>query len=71
MQVIEDGYEEGLITGDAFVELSAAYHRVNHRILTRKCYEITREGYITDPEHVIKQKFFCGPCRRTQQMAHT
>ena len=36
-QFIEDGYEEGLITGAAFVDLSAAYDTVNHRILTRNC----------------------------------
>ena len=29
-QHIEDGYEEGMITGTAFVDLSAAYDTVNH-----------------------------------------
>ena len=56
-QLIEDGYVEGLIIGAAFVDLSAAYETVNHRILTRKFFEIThdvREDYRTDPEHVIK-----------------
>ena len=42
-QLIEDGYEEGVITGAAFVDLSAAYDTVNHRILTRKFFEITQE----------------------------
>ena len=37
-QFIEDGYEEGLITGAACVDLSAAYDTVNHRILTRKLF---------------------------------
>ena len=31
-QHIEDGYEEGMITGTAFVDLSAAYDTVNHRL---------------------------------------
>ena len=32
-QHIEDGYQRGMITGAAFVDLSAAYDTVNHRIL--------------------------------------
>ena len=35
---IEDGYEEGMITGTAFVDLSAAYDTVNHRLLIQKLY---------------------------------
>ena len=42
-QLIKDGYEEGIITGAAFVDLSAAYDTVNHRILTRKLFEITQD----------------------------
>ena len=37
-QFIEDGYEEGLITGAACVDLSTAYDTVHHRILTRKLF---------------------------------
>ena len=33
IQHIEDGYEEGMILGTAFVDLSAAYDTVNHRLL--------------------------------------
>ena len=47
-QLIEDGYEEGLITGAAFVDLSAAYDTVNHRILTRKLFEITQDVRLTE-----------------------
>ena len=32
-QHIEDGYKESMITGTAFVDLSAAYDTMNHRIL--------------------------------------
>ena len=53
-EFIEDGYEEGLITGAAVVDLSAAYDTVNHRILTRTFVEITQEA---DPEHAIKSRF--------------
>ena len=31
-QHIEDGYEEGMITGTGFVDLFAAYDTVNHRL---------------------------------------
>ena len=40
-QHIEDGYEEGMITGTAFVDLSAAYDTVNHRLLIQKLYNTT------------------------------
>ena len=46
-QYIEDGFEEGLITGAAFVDLSAAYDTVNHRILTRKVFEMTKDVKLT------------------------
>ena len=36
IQHIEDGYKEGMITGTAFVDLSAAYDMVNHRFLIQK-----------------------------------
>ena len=35
-QYIEDGYEEKNITGTVFVDLTAAYDTVNHRILLLK-----------------------------------
>ncbi|XP_038058777.1 uncharacterized protein LOC119730062 [Patiria miniata] len=47
-QFIEDGYEEGLITGAAFVDLSAAYDTVNHRILTSKIFEMTGDVRLTE-----------------------
>ena len=50
-QFIEDGFEEGLITGAAFVDLSAAYDTVNHRILTRKLFELTKDVKLT--EHIL------------------
>ena len=43
-QHIEDGYQRGMITGAAFVDISAAYDTVNHRILIQKLYNITFIG---------------------------
>ena len=43
-QHIEDGYEEGMITGTAFVDLSAAYDTVNHRLLIQKLYNTTLDS---------------------------
>ena len=38
----------GIITGAAFVHLSAAYDTVNHIILTRKFFEITQDVRLTE-----------------------
>ena len=43
-QHIEDGYQRAMITGSAFVALSAAYHTVNYRILIQKLYNITQDS---------------------------
>ena len=45
-QHIEDGYQRGMITGAAFVDLSAAYDTVNHRILIQKLYNITQDSQL-------------------------
>ena len=42
-QHIEDGYQRGIITCSAFVDLPAAYDTVNHRILIQKLYNITQD----------------------------
>jgi len=47
-QYIEDGYEEGVITGTVFVDLSAAYDTVNHKLLLNKIYSITNDVRFTD-----------------------
>ena len=43
-QHIEDGYQRGMITGAAFVDLSSAYDTVNHRLLIRKRYDFTEDS---------------------------
>ena len=45
-QHIEDGYEEGMITGTAFVDSSAAYDTVNHRLLIQKLNDTTLDGQL-------------------------
>lgn len=41
-QHIEDGFQKGLVTGAIFVDLSAAYDTVNHRLLLKKILELTK-----------------------------
>ena len=43
-QHIEDDYQETMITGTAFVDLSAAYDTVNHRLLIQKLFNITQDS---------------------------
>ena len=43
-QHIEDGYQESMITGTVFVDLSAAYDTVNHRLLIQKLFNITQDS---------------------------
>ena len=44
IQYIEDGYQESIINGTAFVDLSAAYDTVNHRLLIQKRFNITQDS---------------------------
>ena len=43
-QHIEDGYQVGKITGTGFVDLSAAYNTMNHRLLIQKRYNTTQDS---------------------------
>ena len=45
-QYIEDGFENKLITGTVFVDLTAAYDTVNHRALLLKVSKIVRNTTI-------------------------
>ena len=45
-QYIEDGYENKEITGSVFVDLTAAYDTVNHRLLLLKVAKFTRNSKI-------------------------
>ena len=44
IQHIGDGYQRGMITGAAFIDLSDAYDIVNHIILIQKLYNIIQDS---------------------------
>ena len=46
-QHIEDGFKKRLVTGAVFVDLSAAYDTVNHRILMTKIYQVIDDKAMT------------------------
>jgi len=59
VQHIENGYEEGLITGAVFVDLSAAYDTVIHSRLIEKVYELTNDYQLTRiVEGLLKDRRF-------------
>ena len=45
-QHIEDGYQRGMITSAAFVDLSADYDTVNYRILIQRLYTTTQDSQL-------------------------
>ena len=47
-QHIEDGYERGVVTGTVFVDLSAAYDTISHKLLLDKIYRMTSDIKFTD-----------------------
>ncbi len=47
-QHIEDGYEKNVITGTVFVDLSAAYDTVNHKLLLNKLFQLTQDAKLTN-----------------------
>ncbi|KAJ3609414.1 hypothetical protein NHX12_023935 [Muraenolepis orangiensis] len=58
-QYMEDGYEEGMVTGVVFVDLSAAYDTVNHRRLLSKILETTRDTRLTELiESMLENRHF-------------
>jgi len=52
-QNIEDGVQNGLVTGAVFVDLSAAYDTVNHRRLIGKLYKMTKNLHLAKFMHII------------------
>ena len=71
-QHIEDGYEKGMITGTAFVDLSAAYDTVNHRLLIQKLYNTTLDSQLCSyPEPAVRSKILCRAEQWAKQMENT
>ena len=46
-QYIEDGYEQKMITGVAFIDLTATYDTINHRILLCKINSLIGDNRLT------------------------
>ena len=42
-QHIEDGYERGVVTGTVFVDLSAAYDTISHKLVLNKIYRMASD----------------------------
>ena len=59
-QHIEDGFQKGAITGAVFVDLSAAYDTVNHRLLLHKVHAMTHNSHLTNMMRCLIQnrRFF-------------
>ena len=58
-----------MMTGTAFVDLSAAYDTVNHILLIQELFNIRRRHTIyIFSEPVVKQKIICGAEQQTKQM---
>ena len=47
-QHIEYGYERGVVIGTVFVDLSAAYDTISHKLLLNKIYRMTSDFKFTD-----------------------
>ena len=68
-QHIEDGYQRGMITGVAFVDLSAAYDTVNHSLLTRKLITLQKTAHYVESFKICCQvEILCWAEQRPQQM---
>ena len=59
-----------MITGTGFVDLSAAYDPVNHRLLIQKLFtrQLNMQSY---SEPAVKHKIMCGAEQRTKRMEAT
>lgn len=57
-QDIEDGFEEGKITGAVFVDLLAVYDAVNHQELLVKLYHLTADYRLTQIVGMMLLKIF-------------
>ena len=67
-QHIEDIYENKLLTGAVFFDLTAAYDNVNKKILIQNLFNLTQDRHITTlmAELLSNRRFFCanGPTQK-------
>ena len=68
MSTYRDCYQECKITGTAFVDLSAAYVTVNHRLLIQKLYNIMQDSALC---RVIQNLLSNRTEQRTKQIETT
>ena len=68
-QHIENGFEERLITGAVFVDLSAAYDTVNHRLLLTKILNITKDFRFTEliQSMLSNRRYFVSFCGKSSR----
>ena len=60
------------MTGALFVDVSAAYHTVNHRRLRCKVLEMTGDIHMTELiRTLLESRHFCGPEWEKEPMAAT
>ena len=69
----EDGYEKSLTTGTVFVDLSAAYANVSHRVQPTKIYGMTEDTEFTKLIGCMmsNQRFYVELNGKKKQMAQS
>ncbi|KAI5727952.1 hypothetical protein M8J77_009167 [Diaphorina citri] len=71
-QYIEDGFEKELITGVAFIDLSAAYDTINHKRLSYKIYQVTKDPHLTKfIQCTLKDRRFFVTCQNEKSRWRT
>jgi len=72
-QHIEDGFQQGKITGAALIDLSAAYDNVNHRLLLNKLYVLTEDPTLTKFIRTLKsnRRFYVELNGKQKQMVQS
>ena len=72
-QHIEDGFENKLLTGAVFVDLTAAYDTVNKKIMLQKLFKMTQDRHLTSliAELMSNRRFFVqmGPRKSKWKVA--
>ena len=70
-QYIENGFEKNQPTGVVFVDLTAAYDTVSHRLILNKLYKMTSDIHLTKLATPRKQTFLCRAEWKAQQVEDT
>jgi len=66
-QTIENGFENKKVTGVALIDLTAAYDKVNHRLMLKKLYDITLDyEFVSFRSPFMQQKIFHKSSRQEE-----